>query len=58
MHFVIGSDCIEDVDGPHKWKLLSLVSIITATVCTVFASAGAWLRFLKSRVMEEQLFSQ
>lgn len=58
MHFAIGSDCIEDVDGPHKWKLLSLVSIITATVCTVFACAGAWLRLLRSHVMGEQLLSQ
>lgn len=58
MHFAIGSDCIEDVDGPHKWKLLSLVSIITATVCSLFASAGAWLRFLERHIMGEQLFSQ
>lgn len=57
MHFAIGSDCIEDVDGPRKWKLLSLVSIITATVCTAFASAGAWLRFLEGRIMEGKLFS-
>lgn len=53
MHLAIGSDCTEDVDGPHKWKLLLLVSIIAATVCTVFASAGVWLRFLESHIMGE-----
>lgn len=58
MHFEIGGDSIEAVDGPRKWELLLLVSIITATVCTVFASAGACLRFLESHIMGEQLFSQ